>query len=317
MDTNISLTAIATVALLRLKGVGRRAAVRIIQGAINSEEQRHDLFDRAARAKLNVAQLGDAWREAEDQLDKSRSAGIEAYAFFDRGFPARLRNIPDPPAVLYVKGATASLHSDNALAVVGTREPTDYGERVAFFLASAAVREGYTIVSGLAHGCDAFAHQGCVQENGVGVAVMAHGLDKVYPAANKALAQRLLDTEGALVSEYPIGMTPARTAFAERDRLQSGLSDAVLVIETDVKGGTMHTVNFSRQQKRPLACINHPEQWRKEPKTRGNQALIAEKWAEPIANGDDLVAFLDKLKGRRETVGNDPDNSDPQISMGF
>ena len=95
---------------------------------------------------------------------------------------------------------------------------------------------------------------------GVGVAVLAHGPDRVYPAANRDLANRLVEQEGCLVSEYPAGSRPARSAFVERDRVQSGLSEAVLVIETGIRGGAMHTVRFARDQKRSIACIDYPNQ---------------------------------------------------------
>jgi len=300
MDDIVSKTAIATVALMKLRGVGRRAALRVADRAINTEDAEIAFWERARRQKIDAAALTEAWKSAEEILEKSRAAGIGAFAFADEGYPARLRDIPDPPAVLFVKGDRKSLRGEHALAVVGTREPTTYGQRVARRLAESAVGQHFTIVSGLAHGCDTFAHEGCVEAGGQGIAVLAHGLDKVYPAANKGLAKRLLDNGGCLVSEYPIGMTPLRTAFAERDRIQSGLSDAVLVIETDVKGGTMHTVNFARQQGRPLACVDHPDVWHSEPKVQGNRMMIRESWAEPIANGDAFLGLLYRVSRRSE-----------------
>ncbi|MCH8275856.1 MAG: DNA-processing protein DprA, partial [Armatimonadetes bacterium] len=168
-----------------------------------------------------------------------------------------------------------------------------------------AAEAGFAIVSGLAHGCDTYGHEGCLEGHGVAVGVLAHGLDRVYPAANRDLAERLLESGGCLVSEYPVGVRPMRAAFAERDRIQSGLSDGVLVIETDVKGGTMHTVRFSRDQGRPLACIDHPEKWLGEEKTMGNQKLIKDGWATPIPDGDALARFLDyitpNLSGETDT----------------
>lgn len=318
MSNQFSKTAVASVALMRIKGIGRRAAVRIVNGTIETDEDEQTLFDRAARNKVDTAHLREAWKYAEDQLYQSASSGISSVAFHDATFPSRLQNIPDPPAVLFIKGKPTELSSRNTLAIVGTREPTEYGERVTRRLATSAVNMGFAIVSGLAHGCDTLAHNGCVEANGVGIAVLAHGLDKVYPAANKGLAQQLLDTGGCLVSEYPLGMTPMKTAFAERDRLQSGLSDGVLVIETDIKGGTMHTVRFARQQHRVLACIDHPDTWRGAPKAQGNRQMIADRWAEPIANSDALIEFLQRLKSRRQTNGEASGSaSDPQISMGF
>ncbi|MDX0568596.1 hypothetical protein GOD83_32995 [Sinorhizobium medicae] len=300
--SSISSASVALTALMKLKGVGRRAALRIVHGAIPDSDAREIIADRAMRAKLPEIDLLNAWDRAEVELENTKASGIKFYSFHDEGYPERLRNIPDPPAVLYVKGDVSGLHAPKCLAVVGTREPTPYGEAVARKSAATAAEAGFTIVSGLAHGCDTLGHEGCLDAHGVGVAVMAHGLDKVYPAANRGLASRLLENGGCLVSEYPLGVTPMRTAFAERDRIQSGLSDAVLVVETDVKGGTMHTVRFSREQKRILACIDHPDRWKGEDKTKGNQMMIAERWARGIADGAALTRLLADIENLKPGV---------------
>lgn len=318
--SSISSASVALTALMKLKGVGRRAAMRIVHGPIPDEDAREIIADRAMRAKLPKVDLLNAWDRAEAELENTKASGIKFYSFHDVGYPERLRNIPDPPAVLYVKGDVSGLHAPKCLAIVGTREPTPYGEAVARKSAATAAEAGFIIVSGLAHGCDTFGHEGCLDAHGVGVAVMAHGLDKVYPAANRGLASRLLENGGCLVSEYPLGVTPMRTAFAERDRIQSGLSDAVLVVETDVKGGTMHTVRFSREQKRILACIDHPDNWKDEDKTKGNQMMIAERWARAIADGaalTQLLADIKNLKPSTEPAPEKPSNNDTQISMAF
>ena len=315
----ITPSTIGLAALLTLKGVGRRAALRIINAPLQAGSPREHLVDLARAAKVSDLDLAGAWSKAEDNLDRTVESGIKAFSFHDDGYPERLRHMPDPPAILYVKGDTAGLRSAHSIAVIGTREPTAYGEKVARRSAATATEQGFVVVSGLAHGCDTLGHEGCLDQNGVGVAVMAHGLEKVYPAANRGLATRLLEAGGCLVSEYPLGMTPMRTAFAERDRIQSGLSDAVLVIETDVKGGTMHTVRFSREQKRALACIDHPESWRHEPKTQGNQMLIADRWAVPISDGEALLTFLNNVKAVEKTTPTEPPvrTAKSQISMDF
>jgi|SRR5882724_7502222 len=320
MTAGASPTTTALVALMKLKGIGRRAALRIVDAAISETNGRELVLAKAARAKLPESELVQAWMRSEDELERSFAAGVRAYSLYEEEYPERLKNIPDPPAVLYVKGNARGLHAAHCIAVVGTREPTSYGEKVARKSAATAVEAGFAIISGLAHGCDTLGHEGCIDAHGVGVAVLAHGLDKVYPAANRDLAQRLLDFEGCLVSEYPLGVTPLRTAFAERDRIQSGLSDGVLVIETDVKGGTMHTVRFSREQKRALACIEHPDTLRHEEKTKGNQMLIADRWAEPIPDGDALKRFLARLKSEFAKAPEPPkpsDDPDSQMKMAF
>ena len=318
-EAAITQSTIGLAALLMLKGVGRRAALRIISSPLQVGSAREHLVELARAAKVSDLDVAGAWSKAEDNLDRSLESGINAFSFHDEGYPERLRHMPDPPAILYVKGDTSGLHSAHSIAVIGTREPTAYGEKVARRSAGTATEQGFVVVSGLAHGCDTLGHEGCLDHNGVGVAVMAHGLDKVYPAANRGLASRLLEAGGCLVSEYPLGMTPMRTAFAERDRIQSGLSDAVLVIETDVKGGTMHTVRFSREQKRALACIDHPESWRHEPKTQGNQMLIADGWAVPILDGEALLSFLNSVKAvEKPTAPESPvRTAKSQISMDF
>lgn len=315
----ISPSTIGLATLLNLKGIGRRAALRIISSPLEVGSARAHLVELARAAKVSDLDVADAWSKAEDNLGRSIDSGIKAISFHDEGYPERLRHMPDPPAILYVKGDTSGMYAGHSIAVIGTREPTVYGEKVARRSAATATEQGFVVVSGLAHGCDTLGHEGCLDHNGVGVAVLAHGLEKVYPAANRNLASRLLEAGGCLVSEYPLGMTPMRTAFAERDRIQSGLSDAVLVIETDVKGGTMHTVRFSREQKRALACIDHPESWRHEPKTQGNQMLIADRWAVPIPDGDALLAFLNSVKAVEKATRTESPlkTGKSQISMDF
>ena len=318
-EAAITPSTIGLAALLNLKGIGRRAALRIINSPLEVGSTRAHFVELARAAKVSDLDVAGAWSKAEDNLDRSIDSGIKAFSFHDEGYPERLRHMPDPPAILYVKGDTSGLYAGHSIAVIGTREPTAYGEKVARRSAATATEKGFVVVSGLAHGCDTLGHEGCLDHDGVGVAVMAHGLEKVYPAANRSLASRLLEAGGCLVSEYPLGMTPMRTAFAERDSIQSGLSDAVLVIETDVKGGTMHTVRFSREQKRALACIDHPESWRHEPKTQGNQMLIADEWAVPIPDGDALLAFLNSVKAFEKEKRTEPPlkTEKSQISMDF
>ena len=324
MSNSVSSTAICLLALMKLKGVGRVKALQIVGELVieaGYESCREALMDGIAKANLppvGSVKLAEGWRKSEDQLERGREIGVRAISYHDEAYPARLRKMSDPPAVLFVKGTPKGLDAGRSLAVVGTREPTPFGKEVAQRSGRMVAEAGYVVVSGLAHGCDTHAHEGCLEARGIGVAVLAHGLDKVYPAANRGLAERLVENGGCLASEYPVGTTPVRSAFAERDRIQSGLSDGVLVIETDLKGGTMHTVRFARAQERPLACIDHPKRYRSEDKTKGNRNLIEEGCAKPIPDGDALARFLNGLKPVAAKQAHTESNADdPQLSFAF
>lgn len=302
-----SLTAVSILAVMKLKRIGRASALAIIDRPINEtqpESCREALLYRLREQKPRVqsATISDAWARSEEQLNRGSELGVHTLSFHDEGYPARLRKISNPPALLFVKGDVQALHAPRALAVVGTRRPTPDGEVLALRSGCIAVQSGYTIISGLALGCDTLAHEGCLEAGGIGVAVLAHGLDRVYPAANRDLADRLLDTGGCLASEYPVGMTPTRSAFAERDRIQSGLSDGVLVIETDVRGGTLHTARFALKQERALACfhLDHLESFRSE-MTRGNRKLVRQGDAQPIRSRTALIEFLNDLRPPKAT----------------
>ena len=282
--------------LSRLKGMRNRKALELFSPVADrvGYEDSYELFLSLARECHDSADgYEEAWANGVRWLAECHDAGVHAVPFFDERYPARLRNIDDPPVVLFVKGSIEALHSPRSVAIVGTRNPTSYGERAAQSAGKLAAESGIVVVSGLALGCDAKAHEGCVESNGAGVAVLAHGLDRVYPAANRDLADRLLDCGGCLVSELPVGVKPTRWAFAYRDRIQSGLSDRVLVIETDIKGGTMHTVGFSRKQQRPLACIEHPASISSASQSKGNRKLIDEGAAVGIADPTALGRFLE------------------------
>lgn len=302
MKMQVSPTANALVALMKLKGLGRRKALRIVNDTID-DAPRSD-YCEALNSWLSQNDSGiskneflNVWTNSLSQINKDHRAGIKTVSFHDEEYPKRLREIPDPPAVLFVKGDTEALRSSKSLAIVGTREPTQQGKRIAYRTARTASEAGFVIVSGLAHGCDTQAYKGCLEAGGVGVAVLAHGLDRVYPAANRDLADRLVEKGGCLVSEYPAGTRPAKSAFVERDRIQSGLSEAVLVIETGINGGTMHTVQFARNQKRVLACIDYTkQQFCGKNKAEGNRKLLEDEAIKPIWDRTAFTQFLNEIK---------------------
>lgn len=171
-------------------------------------------------------------------------------------FPARLSLLADIPSSLYYRGIIPD--SRPALAIVGTRAASPAGRDLAFAFARDLAQAGFAIVSGLALGIDTRAHQGALAAGGITWAVVANGLDHIYPAQNEALAHSILNTGGALISEYPKGTPSYPNHFIERNRIISGLADAVLVIEAPPRSGALATARFAREQNRPVFVIPGP-----------------------------------------------------------
>jgi len=207
-----------------------------------------------------------------------------------------LRKIPDPPSILFVKGPVEALRADKTLAIVGTRQPSRRGKELSERFGRVASESGWVVVSGLALGCDAGAHMGSIEGRGSGVAVLAHGLDMVHPPESIKLAEELIAAGGCLVSEYPIGTLPVPSAFVRRDRLQSGLSDGVLIVEAGERGGAMHAARFARRQGRPVACLAFDDDAITSTTAAGNRRLIEEGWAVPIRDEQELLSFMQGLE---------------------
>lgn len=238
----------------------------------------------------SIQELEKAFDKYKSIVDRSNELRIQIISCLDSDFPVKFRKISDPPAIIYAKGNIRCLN-EKAIAVIGTREPTEYGAKIAEQLGFVLGRDGYTVVSGLAYGCDKFGHEGCLRAGGKTVAVMAGGLDKIYPAKHKELASEIVEAGGCLISEYPVNTRTFQNYFVERDRLQSGLSEGIIVVETDVKGGTWHTIQYAREYGRRVGCYKHPEKYWSEKKTLGNQKLLQERGTLGIANDEDLHEY--------------------------
>lgn len=270
------------------------SSLKEIQDLLNSLQVENKRIPTVTIEELEKARI-----IADKIISDSISAEIDVISYFDYEYPERYRLMEDAPYILYSKGNIEVLNKKNSVAIIGTRDPTPYGIKAGERLAELFSESGFSIVSGLAIGCDAAAHRGCLKANGSTVAVMAGGLDKIYPKANSALAEEILAKKGCLISEYSIGHSPRAGNFVERDRLQSGLSQAVIVVETDIKGGTMHTVSFSKKQERYLACLsNHPEKLQDHPKIQGNKKIISEGGV-PLGNSDEINMFIRFLKDEK------------------
>ncbi len=213
---------------------------------------------------------------------------VKSLKLSDPMFPERLRNIPQPPKVLFVLSNNfEKLLNLPALAVVGSRKPTNYGVEITTLLAKKACRSGQIIVSGLAYGIDTIAHQVALDEHCPTIAVMPCGLDKVYPARHRHIARQILEQGGALVSEYPIGSPTYPSNFVARNRLIAGLADNLLITEAATKSGSLHTADFAMDQGKDIYAVPGPIN---NPNSTGTNKLIAD--GAFIVTSADSVPFI-------------------------
>ena len=205
-------------------------------------------------ASAQSVALGKSYEMAEDEFIKTAQAGASIVAIGDPEYPQRLMEIYDPPLALRVRG-DASILSKPGIAVVGTRHPTPYGLGMSERLSCDLAARGLILLSGLARGVDTAAHRGAVNARGKTVAVFGTGVDEIYPRANKKLAEDILSFGGALISEFPTGTFPAPQNFPIRNRIISGLSVGVLVIEAGEYSGTRITSRCALEQSREVFAV--------------------------------------------------------------
>lgn len=186
--------------------------------------------------------------------EKMLASGTRLILKDDDEFPTNLREIPYPPFGIYIKGEVGALNK-KSIAIVGTRRATPFGKNMAKKFAYELVKEDFAISSGLALGVDASAHSGALEAGGVNIAVLACGLDKIYPVSNEGLAQKILETGGAIISEYPIESPAYAVRFLERNRIISGLAIGTLVIEAPERSGSLATARFALEQNRNVYVI--------------------------------------------------------------
>lgn len=229
---------------------------------------------------------------------------IKKITIDNENYPELLKEIPDPPKTLYYQG---KLPQDNeiCLAVVGTRRCSPYGKQATLEIAGALNEAGIVIVSGLAPGIDTLSHQTAVERKKRTIAVLGSGLDKksIYPQENLKLAKRILELDGCLISEYSPGTPASKFTFPQRNRLISGLSQAVLVIESKNKGGSLITANFAFSQKRKVFALPGSIY---SLNSQGTHQLI-KKGAKLVENANDVLIELDltdlTLPGKKEIMG--------------
>jgi DNA processing protein len=224
--------------------------------------------------------------EPDAEIERLGAQGVRALTWNDPDYPALLKEIDDAPPVIYVRG-DLSTADEWAVSVVGTRRPTPYGRQVAEELSYQLASNRICVVSGLARGVDAIAHRAALQAAGRTVAVLACGLDIVYPPEHAKLAREIIE-HGALISEYPLGTQPRGDYFPRRNRIMSGVSLGVLVVEGDVKSGAIITARWAADQNREVFAVPGSIF---SPQSRGTNDLI-QQGAKLVQKIDDVLEEL-------------------------
>ncbi len=222
-------------------------------------------------------------------LERLRQLHIATVTLADSSYPENLRQVADPPPVLFVRGELTTA-DQRAVALVGTRRSTPYGHAVTERLARDLARAGVTVVSGLAKGIDTVAHRTMLKEGGRTIGVLGNGLDQVYPPENTNLARSILETSaGALVSEFPPGIPPDAVNFPRRNRIISGMSLMTVIVEAGERSGALITADFALEQGRDVLAVPGSVL---SPHSVGANNLL-KQGATPVTTADDILELLD------------------------
>lgn len=260
----------------------------------------HDLLSIHGMAKARAENIRtfSLWDEVEKQVTGLEKRGLSAVCYGDSDYPAVLKEIPDAPVVLYIKG-TYQPEDRFGIAVVGSRKYSPYGEAITQKISGELASAGFTVISGMARGIDTFAHRSALASGGRTIAVLGSGLDVFYPAENKGLMEKIA-ASGCVMTEFPLGTEPNRENFPRRNRLISGLSMGVLVIEAAEGSGSLITASIALEQNREVFAVPGNI-------TSANSAgtnMLIRQGARMVTRADDIIEELAPvLKGfiRSET----------------
>jgi len=266
-----------------------RDAWQLSEGSLVAAGLDRRAIDAFLRARASL--------DLESEMQKVIDAGIDLLVWDSKGYPRYLKEISHPPPVLYVRGEISEA-DEWAIGVVGTRRKTAYGRQVATDLVRGLVNNKVTIVSGLARGIDSIAHKAAVEMGGRTIAVLGSGLDIIYPSENRTLANRIINGHGALVSEFPLGTKPEAKNFPPRNRVISGLSMGVIVVEAGKRSGALITADFALEQDREVFAVPGNIT---SPASRGTNSLIQEG-AKLVRNVEDVLEELNMVMIQEKTA---------------
>lgn len=256
-------------------------------------------YEQAQIEAAVASQILEARRriDPETEFAKLVNLNIDLITYQDQTYPELLKEIPNPPMALYIRGALAPADA-LAIAVVGTRKFTNYGSRVATDIVSQLVQANLTIVSGLALGIDSLAHSAAMDNGGRTLAILASGVDSIYPASNRVIGEKILGNYGALISELPLGTPPLKHHFPHRNRIISGLALGTLVIEAATDSGSLITARHALEQNRQVFAVPGSIY---NPASIGPNNLL-KMGAQPVTSAADILEDLNLASRQQEIV---------------
>ena len=251
---------IARIALLEVNGIGAVHAKKIIETVGSAAE----IFKEKKKNIAAIAGIGtvksdaifkfDNFKNAEKELKFIESNNIEVLNFDEDNYPESLKNCIDAPLLLFFKGNFSFKDRPKTISIVGTRNITEYGKKICEDFVAEIAQLQILIVSGLAYGVDVNAHKAALKNNLATIGVLAHGLDTLYPSAHKNTAKEMIEN-GGLISEYPSGTIANKENFPSRNRIVAGMADALLVVETDIKGGSIISAEIAYSYNKDIFCV--------------------------------------------------------------
>jgi DNA processing protein len=293
-------------ALLRIEGIGCKTFANLIEEHTPEEifaVTEAELLDWGIKKNLANAIVGFDWAQVDYDLEWLAKPNNDVLKITHSLYPDALKEIYDPPPLLFVRGNPQILIYPQ-ISIVGSRNPSALGNKTAFDFAFELSKYGFAITSGLALGIDATAHQGALSAAGFTIAVAGTGLDRVYPSSNRDLALEIVNT-GAMVSEFPPGTTAKGSNFPRRNRIISGLCQGLLVVEAAQKSGSLITARMALEQNREVFAIPGSIY---SPLSRGCNAMIKEG-AKLVESPQDIIDELSQYKQRISSLRSEPEQS--------
>lgn len=262
--------------ILSIPGIGPKKAKKILD-SLSSYDTDH-IFSTVIKIVNSVKIDSLSWQsivsDSKDKTLRTLDTGISIIPYLSESYPSQLKELDSPPVNLYVDGNADAIMGNRNIAIIGTRKPDKETEILTPSLCKYISKKASCIVSGLAIGCDTIAHNACLDSGTATTAVLPCGIDQIYPKKNEELAREIKTSGGCLISEYEPGIKPQKSYFVARDRIQAGLSNSIVLLQSTIDGGSMHAIRAMQKLRRPFSVITPPPGRAKDPCWSGNFQLI-------------------------------------------